>query len=247
MIPRLVRGLLGMRRGGRWRSTHDAAWALIALDDARRALAAPSAVEARVFLDGEAITSARLSPFGAPVVAQLPAARLLAAPGAALTFEARDGALYYEGLLRFARKELPRAPLEHGIAIERVARPRSPGPVRAGDYVDLVLLVTTPLARDQVVLDDPLPAGFESVDASYLTTMRAAADVDHGDAPFAHREMRDDRVLTLVDRLPAGSHRYTYVVRATTPGRYVVPPAKAECMYAPDIYGRTAASVVDVR
>jgi uncharacterized protein YfaS (alpha-2-macroglobulin family) len=58
--------------------------------------------------------------------------------------------------------------------------------------------------------------------------------------------MRDDRVVTFIDRLPAGTHRYKYVARATTPGRFVLPPAKAECMYAPDVYGRTAASVVDV-
>ena len=31
---------------------------------------------------------------------------------------------------------------------------------------------------------------------------------------------------------------YTYVARATTPGQFVVPPAKAEEMYAPEVFGR---------
>jgi uncharacterized protein YfaS (alpha-2-macroglobulin family) len=31
------------------------------------------------------------------------------------------------------------------------------------------------------------------------------------------------------------------------PGRLVVPPAKAECMYAPDVFGRTAAAVFEAR
>lgn len=38
-----------------------------------------------------------------------------------------------------------------------------------------------------------------------------------------------------------------YVLRVTSGGRFVAPPAKAECMYAPDVFGRTGASVVDAK
>ena len=41
-------------------------------------------------------------------------------------------------------------------------------------------------------------------------------------------------------------HTYTYVARATTPGEYVVPPAKAEEMYAPETFGRTGTDRVIV-
>jgi alpha-2-macroglobulin len=37
------------------------------------------------------------------------------------------------------------------------------------------------------------------------------------------------------------------VARATTPGRYVVPPAKAEEMYAPETFGRSAGDRVIVQ
>ena len=33
-----------------------------------------------------------------------------------------------------------------------------------------------------------------------------------------------------------GVHTYRYVARATTPGTFVVPPAKAEEMYTPEVY-----------
>jgi alpha-2-macroglobulin len=41
-------------------------------------------------------------------------------------------------------------------------------------------------------------------------------------------------------------YRYRYLARATTIGSFVVPPAKAEAMYAPEVFGRTAATRVDV-
>ena len=43
-----------------------------------------------------------------------------------------------------------------------------------------------------------------------------------------------------------GVYEYTYVARATTPGSYVVPPAKAEEMYSPEVFGRSASDKVIV-
>jgi hypothetical protein len=33
-------------------------------------------------------------------------------------------------------------------------------------------------------------------------------------------------------------YKYSYVARATTPGQFIVPPAKAEEMYHPETFGR---------
>ena len=52
--PKLVRGLLSQRREGRWRTTQATAWALGALDDARRYLAPSTHGNATVFLDEQA-------------------------------------------------------------------------------------------------------------------------------------------------------------------------------------------------
>lgn len=37
------------------------------------------------------------------------------------------------------------------------------------------------------------------------------------------------------------------MARATTPGRFVVPPTQAEEMYNPEVFGRTGASSFEVR
>ncbi|KYF82970.1 hypothetical protein BE11_26595 [Sorangium cellulosum] len=60
------------------------------------------------------------------------------------------------------------------------------------------------------------------------------------------REIRDDRVLFFVDHMAAGMYRYRYLARATTLGSFVVPPARAEEMYSPEVFGRTGAISVKV-
>ena len=119
---------------------------------------------------------------------------------------------------------------------------------------------------EYVVLDDPLPAGLEAVDARLATTARWANisgsavddrpygpsyedDVAHGRALLPsqyRRELRDDRVVFFIDHLAAGIYHYRYLARATTPGRFVVPPTRAEEMYNPEVFGRTAASQLEV-
>ena len=40
-----------------------------------------------------------------------------------------------------------------------------------------------------------------------------------------------------------GVHDFDYIARATTPGRFVVPPPKAEEMYHPETFGRGSGDV----
>ncbi len=114
--------------------------------------------------------------------------------------------------------------------------------------VDLILESAEP--REQVVIDDPLPAGLEPIDFA-LDTAAASQDVDpqpgpdeartrrdYGafrEAPGMHRESHDDAVLTFLPHLDPGLYHFRTLARATTPGDFVVPPTRAECMYSPDV------------
>ena len=62
-----------------------------------------------------------------------------------------------------------------------------------------------------------------------------------------HREVRDDRVITFVEHMAAGMYHYRYLARATTFGTFVVPPTRAECMYEPETFGRTAGGTFEVK
>jgi len=112
-------------------------------------------------------------------------------------------------------------------------------------------------------VDDPLPAGFEAIDARLATTARSLGDVDadEDDSDIdedelatgqaflpSHfiREIRDDRVLFFIDHMAAGMYRYRYLARATTMGTFLLPPSRAEEMYAPEVFGRTGADVIQI-
>jgi hypothetical protein len=58
-------------------------------------------------------------------------------------------------------------------------------------------------------------------------------------SPFDHKEMGDARVLYSATVLWKGTYTMTYIARATTPGVFVRPPAHAEEMYNPAVYGRS--------
>jgi uncharacterized protein YfaS (alpha-2-macroglobulin family) len=144
-----------------------------------------------------------------------------------------------------------------------------------GDLVRVRIRVTVPQDRDFVVVDDGLPAGLEAIDLSLRTVgglpgpgaADTAASGEEGEdqqnepeaerwdfgswdsgwwSPFDHRELRDDRVVYAARSLWKGTYSASYVARATTPGVFVRPPAYAEEMYNPAVYGRSDGGVFTV-
>jgi uncharacterized protein YfaS (alpha-2-macroglobulin family) len=50
--------------------------------------------------------------------------------------------------------------------------------------------------------------------------------------------------MVFADVLAAGESRHEYLARATTAGRFVMPPATGEAMYRPELHGRTTAGTL---
>jgi uncharacterized protein YfaS (alpha-2-macroglobulin family) len=215
MASRIARGLLADRKGGTWRSTQETAWALLALDDYRRAQekAEPS-FDARAFLgNAEILTAGFHGRSAASQTGSLPASRVVANAGSTLAFELDGtGRLFYEARLRYAKKELPRAPLDRGFYIRKVLRAVRPEDLSTavrsiprdslttfagGDLVLADLVVVAPSPREFVVVDDPLPAGLEPVDTRLATT-GASLDIDHVGEPATDddEEGQGDRLAT---------------------------------------------------
>jgi uncharacterized protein YfaS (alpha-2-macroglobulin family) len=279
LASRLARGLLDRRVAGAWRSTQENVWALLALEDYRRAAEASApAFDAKVFLGDELLGQ---TSFAGRSVADIPFTvtpdRLVDRGGKPVTFEVKgDGKLFYSAELTYASTALPDKPADDGLFVQKRVRALRPDELPAAQAVlpkrsessapvgDLVLVdvwLESPEPREQVVVDDPLPAGLEPIDFALDTTagpLAAAtktpaptdpnaplAGRDYGafrEAAGVHREMHDDRVLTFLPHLDPGIYHFRYLARATTPGDFVVPPSRAECMYSPEVHGRTAAT-----
>ncbi len=140
--------------------------------------------------------------------------------------------------------------------------------IRAGARVRVRLTMVAPSRRYHVALVDPLPAGLEPLNPALAVTGTVpgdgGSDVTPIGAPglggprrpghwwwwsrpwFDHQNLRDERVEAFSALLWEGVHTYRYVARATTPGTFVVPPPKAEEMYAPETFGRGATDRVIV-
>jgi hypothetical protein len=283
LASRLARGLLNERENGAWRSTQENAWALLALADYRAASdPAHDALDARVSLGDTDLLHAKFASSDQEASASVPMESLFETGTRALTFATSGaGHLFYSAELRAAPRALPTTPRDDGFFVEKLTRSVDPEAIAdavkwiprksalrvgAGDLVLVDLLVESAESRKQVVIDDPLPAGLEALDASFETTSQtqtgaAESDVeDESDkrpgamsgigAAFGmvafHREMHDDRVLTFIEDLPAGIYHFRYLTRATAVGSFVTPPTRALCMYSPEVSGRTEATTFEV-
>jgi hypothetical protein len=271
LIPKLVTGLLAHRRGGRWENTQENTFVLLALDRyfATYEKTTPDFV-ARVWLgDAYAGEHAFRGRTTERHQVNVPMAQLGAPGTTADLVIAKDGSgrLYYRVGLSYAPASLRLAAADHGFTVERLyegvddpadVRREADGSwrVRAGSRVRVSLTMMAAARRYHVALVDPLPAGLEALNPALATTGALPPAPADDPAPkgwwwwsrpwFEHQNLRDERVEAFTTLLWEGVHRYSYVARATTPGRFVVPPPKAEEMYHPETFGRGATDIVIV-
>ena len=177
------------------------------------------------------------------------------------------GRLYYRVSMNYAPSDLNLKPADYGFTVERsyeaVDDPKDvtrdaqgAWHIKAGARVRVRLTMVAPTRRYHVALVDPLPAGFETLNPTLATTQSIPRDpkqtgvVEYGSRSygygwwwwrpewFEHQNLRDERTEAFASLLWEGVYKYSYVARATTPGDFVVPPAKAEEMYHPETFGR---------
>ena len=88
----------------------------------------------------------------------------------------------------------------------------------------------------RLIVDDPLPAGFEIDNPSLLKSADVAQipGLSLLDAP-AHQEFRADRFVAAVERTAQDPETFQlgYLMRAVSPGSFAQPPASVEDMYEP--------------
>jgi uncharacterized protein YfaS (alpha-2-macroglobulin family) len=146
-------------------------------------------------------------------------------------------------------------PAEHGFKIERLyytldGKTADPAKARQNQRFAVVLKVTEPAPQyGQVMVSDYLPAGFEIDNPRLVSSGNAGALTWITDAAApVHAEFRDDHFSAAFTRSSRSPAVFTvaYVVRAVSPGTYVLPQAFVEDMYRPDRYGRTATGTVTV-
>lgn len=117
------------------------------------------------------------------------------------------------------------------------------------DRMLVVLTVTADnLGSGQYLLADPLPAGFE-IENPNLSEGGGASDFSwlNLDSPV-HVESRTDQFVAAFRYYSdPGTITTAYMVRAVTPGNFVLPGATVEDMYRPEYRANTGPGTVDIR
>jgi uncharacterized protein YfaS (alpha-2-macroglobulin family) len=110
------------------------------------------------------------------------------------------------------------------------------GEIQSGDLIVVKLHVTGKAAR-HLMLEDPIPSGVEQIEAV------GNLNLSYGDTSwtdwYSSREFRDRRTVFFLDRFD-GDVTFKYAMRVQIPGDFVVPPARVELMYRPEIHANTA-------
>ena len=255
LLPKLTRGIMKARIKGHWSNTQENAWALLALSKYLQAVEHERPDFAAVMKIGnhELLRKKFRGRTTRQVEAQMGIDELLSAAASKrqmLTIDKQGpGILYYRLGITYAPARLDISAFDRGISVTRqyqVLRGQQIADeevlkYKLGTYIKVTVTVNLPKTRYYLAIDDPLPAGCEHVLQNFAHTAKFNVKGHN----FDHTEKRKDRALAFSDKRDPGAYRYVYVIRATTPGTYILPPARAEEMYHPEVFGRSASRTSD--
>ena len=243
---RLVKELLAFRKNGRWGSTQDNAWALMAIENYFKTTEAGG--QGLRLLDGTLACGSESAPFQLSaekrsVTRSFPIAPSNA-PASAEVANPSKGSLFAETTFAVYPPLGQQPRQDRGFSVSRsyhkIESDGSSGPtndLKVGDRVLVTLRVESSLPANFVAIDDPLPSILEAVNPEFKSRKSGEMDDSAAPGPCDYREIRADRVLYFCDRLPAGAFVFQYLARVRSAGTAAAPSTKAEEMYRPDRFG----------
>jgi len=255
-----VRALVAQQCRCGWPTTDDTASAVTALS-AYAATERLAAGTATATVGNATIGTAR---FGSAASSQTFSVRAASLHGNAIVIVSNGGRAHY--LVLYTYPVPPNAPGE--LAAFRVVRmlsdPSVAGSSSAASPLATMDLETLPAVQvaagrvfdvavraivdhpvDRLVIDDPLPAGFEAVDTTFRTALQAIVPQSNSwqiDTSQIYR----DRVVAFAAHLNPGVYDLHYLVRSVTPGTFTWPGARAYLQDAPEQFGRSAGTTLKV-
>jgi hypothetical protein len=119
--------------------------------------------------------------------------------------------------------------------------------LQAGRTYRARVRVSSTRDRSFVALRVPVPSGAEILDMAFVTT---ASYDDAGGAGgndtssrrgswISHQVIYDNEIQYFWDRFNKGEATVSFLFRTARRGVYPTPPVQAECMYEPEIFGRS--------
>lgn len=277
VLTNAVRWLMAARKEGHWETTQETAWSVLALNDYMGATGELDAnYTYQVMLNGKPLGEGKVDKSSVIDARTLTVSMRDLVQNAAndliLQKSGDAGKLYYSAYLRYYLPVDQMPALNRGILIgrqylavdQKTLKPtdKSIASASIGDYVLVKLTIIAPTDLSYLLLEDPLPAGFEAVDTTLKTSSVAASGAGLQKQPeasenvpfwfqpywayWAHSEVRDDRVAVFATYLGRGTYEYSYMMRASLAGEFRALPARAYEMYFPEVMGRSTGALFGV-
>ncbi|HEX2009854.1 MAG TPA: alpha-2-macroglobulin, partial [Roseateles sp.] len=245
-LPRLLQGALGRQKQGAWSTTTANLWGVLALQKfAVRFESARPAGKSVAALGGKTLNLdwAR-QPEGAALLLPWPE------QPASLSVEQQGTGKPWLTVQSLAALPL-KAPLASGYRVTKSLQPveqKDKARWSRGDIVRVRLELEAQADMSWVVLSDPVPGG-ASILGSGLgnnSSIAVHGEKQDGSAWLAYEERGFEAWRGYYQYLPRGKHVIEYTLRLNNPGRFQLPPTRAEAMYAPDSFGELPNAALEV-
>lgn len=183
------------------------------------------------------------------------------------------GTLFYTATLTYAIPSEITPARDEGIGVTTRITDLEGNPVAENRLVPgktyrVNAVISSPRRRAYLALRLPIPSGADILDASFVTTASyreydgsAEADGESGmyegdygygdeyeyydyyNASTPRQVILDNEVRYFWDDFPQGKQEVSFLFRTLNRGVYPTPPAMAECMYEPEVFGRTEGTI----
>ncbi|UKO99788.1 alpha-2-macroglobulin family protein [Nostoc sp. UHCC 0870] len=260
VIDKLFQSLLAQRRNGTWQTDYNNAQALTALVEYSQLQPTPPNFLATVQLAGKKLGENRFNGYQNPSLQLNISMDKLPRGRHDLTLQkSGNGKLHY--LVAYNYRLQGNQPgrfngLRVTKAISKVGETKplqktgiyafdKPLSVESGQVFDIGLEIIADHPVDHIVIKDPLPAGLEAIDQSFQTaTVALQAQADSWQ--LGYKNIYRDRIIAYADYLEPGVYSLHYLVRSVTPGTFLWPGAEVHLQYAPEEFGRSASSTLQI-
>lgn len=180
--------------------------------------------------------------------------------GIPVTFQ-KDGKgyLFYTMMMRYALPDEMQNSRDEGIGVTWFIKDMETGKVlngeqskntslvlETGKVYETTVMVSSTRKREYLALRCPIPSGAEILDGTFVTSGSQAINSSY-DGYWSNQSIQDNEIQYFWDWFNPGTRTVTYRFRTTRRGVYPTPPAQAECMYEPEVFGRSDGYLIQIK
>ena len=168
------------------------------------------------------------------------------------------GKLFYTAGMTYALPAAEQKARDEGLCVyveitdARTGEKVDGSKLKSGTIYREKVYVTSTKERTFVAVRAPVPAGCEILNPAFQTTATVPSAKEEKVSSnrwwiprwrMSHQDIYDAEIRCFWDYIPIGSQSFEFTFRAQRDGTYETPATLAECMYEPEIFGRSNGKV----